>query len=71
MSQVDAHYISHAEVLDAKKLWQDEKTGERAHAQVMKEARKKLVSAMQRGCPFVISLTNSAPDFVTRCVDRA
>lgn len=63
---VDAHYIQRAEVLDAKRMWQDEKTGARTHAQVMKEARKALVAAMRDGRPFVVSLTNAAPDFVTR-----
>jgi len=65
-AQVDAHYARHAEVLDAKRMWQDEKTGTRPFAQVMKEARKMLTSAMKEGRPFVISLTNAAPDFVTR-----
>jgi len=63
---VDGLFAQRAEVLDAKRMWQDEKTGERTHAQVMKDARKTLVSAMARGRPFVISLTNAAPDFVTR-----
>jgi len=63
---VDAHFAQRAEVLDAKRMWQDEKTGARTYAQVMKEARKMLVQAMKHGRPFVIALTNAAPDFVTR-----
>lgn len=63
---VDGHFAPRGEVLDAKRMWQDEKTGARTHAQVMKDARKALVSAMARGRPFVVSLTNAAPDFVTR-----
>lgn len=53
-----------AQVLDARQMLEDEKTGARSYELIMKEARKQLVEAMRTGTAFYLRLGRKPPKFV-------
>eukprot|EP00966_Prymnesium_polylepis_P249058 5758427-Prymnesium_polylepis.1 len=54
-----------AELLEARKMVEDETLGTRKREQVLKEARKQLVSAMRDGCTFYIRLGQKQTEFLS------
>lgn len=63
---VDTFFLyRHAQVLEAKEMVVDERTGRRSRAQVLERARVRLVNALRYGQTFYIRMANTATSFKT------
>merc|ERR1711998_213434 len=61
---VDTYYMyQNTTILEAKKMFMDEKQGERTHEEVMEDNRKALINSIKYGHTLYIRLANSAANF--------
>jgi hypothetical protein len=71
-SKVDTFYSYHtAIILDGKKMGIEKSIQKIPIAEILENARKKLVAAIKNGCPLVICLQQSVTDFAETFTDEA